>query len=410
MNSSGSDQSPSPGSLHGHILTPLPSGGIGFFRDAQLSWDDRGRIQAVGEGAGAEHLIIPGLVDAHVHLPQYRVRGRFHEALLPWLREHIWPEEQRFGDPDYAMEVTSEFLGALLAAGTTSALVYGSPMASSAEKVLEQLRPLCVKGGDVLMDRNGPAELLRDPGVALEDAEVGLERWSNRYFLTPRFAPTCSAELMARCGELMARTDVGLQTHLAENPDEVAWVRELHPEHRSYAATYDAFGLLGPRSVLGHCIYLDAEDLRLLAQRGSWVAHCPTSNVALGSGRMPLERILAAGVPVALATDVGAGPDLSMLDVIRSCLEVHRGFLDLSPGDALRMATFGGATAIGEGAERGALVSGRVADAVALRIPGGLRRGESGEEALQRVLREFEGGYEEAVVGLWLAGCPAQTQ
>ena len=125
---------------------------------------------------------------------------------------------------------------------------------------------------------------------------------------------------------------------------------------------------------------------------------------------MPLERILAAGVPVALATDVGAGPDLSMLDVIRSCLEVHRGFLDLSPGDALRMATFGGATAIGEGAERGALVSGRVADAVALRIPGGLRRGESGEEALQRVLREFEGGYEEAVVGLWLAGCPAQTQ
>jgi guanine deaminase len=305
---------------------------------------------------------------------------------------------------EYAASVTSDFRDALLAAGTTAALVYGAPDGESGRLVLDGLRPLCVSGGDVLMDRNGPPELLRSADRALADAADGVRRWDARYFLTPRFAPTCSAELMDGCGQLLSEGTAGLQTHLAENLDEVAWVRELHPEHRSYAATYDAFGLLGPRSVLGHCIHLDEEDLTLLADRGSWVAHCPTSNVALGSGRMPLERILAAGIPVALATDVGAGPDLSMLDVMRSCTEVHQGFTEVSPGDVLRMGTLAGAGALGEGGRRGALVPGRAADAVALRIPGGLRRGEDGEAALSRVLRDFSGRYEEAVASVWVAG------
>ncbi len=254
------------------------------------------------------------------------------------------------------------------------------------------------------MDRNGPPALLRSVDSALADAAEGVRRWGARYFLTPRFAPTCSAELMAGCGELLSEGSAGLQTHLAENLDEVAWVRELHPEYRSYAATYDAFGLLGPRSVLGHCIHLDDEDLTLLAARGSWVAHCPTSNVALGSGRMPLERMLAARIPVALATDVGAGPSLSMLDVMRSCTEVHQGFTEVSPGEVLRMSTLAGASALGEGGRRGALQPGRAVDVVALRLPGGLRRGEDGEAALSRVLHDFSGRYEEAVASVWVAG------
>jgi len=391
-------------SLDGHILTPLLGGGVAFYRDARLSWNSAGDIEAISDGSKAEYLIIPGLVDSHVHLPQYRVRGKFHDALLPWLREHIWPEEARFGRPDYAASVTSDFRDALLAAGTTAALVYGAPDGESGRLVLDGLGPVCAFGGDVLMDRNGPAELLRGADRALADAADGMRRWNGRYFLTPRFAPTCSAELMGGCGDLLAVGAAGLQTHLAENLDEVAWVRELHPEYRSYAATYDAFGMLGPRSVLGHCIHLDDEDLTLLADRGSWVAHCPTSNVALGSGRMPLERILAAGIPVALATDVGAGPDLSMLDVMRSCTEVHRGFIEVSPGDVLRMSTLAGASALAQGDRRGALLPGRVADAVALRLPGGLRRGEDGEAALSRVLREFSGRYEDAVASVWVAG------
>jgi guanine deaminase len=397
---------PAGSSLSGHILTPLGDGGSGFFRDARLSWDAQGQIEGLSEGEGSEHLIIPGLVDAHVHLPQYRARGQFKGALLPWLREHIWPEEARFGETDYAAAVTAEFRAALLCAGTTSALVYGAPDAASAARVLDELSPLCIKGGDVLMDRNSPAALLRSSEAALDAANDAVGRWGQRYFLTPRFAPTCSSELMAGCGELLGRTAAGLQTHLAENLDEVAWVREVHPAHRSYAATYDAFGLLGPRTVLGHCIHLDDEDLKLLAARRSWVAHCPTSNVALGSGRMPLERIRAAGIPVALATDVGAGPDLSMLDVLRSCLEIHCGFIELSPGEVLAMGTLGSASAMGEGSRRGTLLSGRSADAVALRIPGGLGRGEDGESALLRLLQEFEGRYEEAVVAVWIGGDP----
>jgi len=392
------------GSLDGHILTPLVEGGLGFYRDTRLGWDSSGCIAALSGGTGAEHLIIPGLVDAHVHLPQYRVRGQFQDALLPWLRNHIWPEEARFGEPDYAASVTAEFRDALLASGTTSALVYGAPDARSAARVLDDLRPLCVSGGDVLMDRNGPEQLLRSAAEGLEAASEGARRWGARYFLTPRFAPTCSDELMAGCGRLLQQGTVGLQTHLAENLDEVAWVRELHPEDRSYTATYDAFGMLGPRSVLGHCIHLGDEDLALLADRGSWVAHCPTSNVALSSGRMPLERFRAAGIPVALATDVGAGPDLSMLDVMRATTEVHRGLAEVSPAEVLRMGTLSGAAAMGEGKRRGALAVGRIADAVALRLPGGLRRGEDGEAAFARVLGEFEGRYEEAIAAVWLGG------
>ena len=357
--------------IDGHILTPLPEGGTAFFRDSSIEAAADGRITGIGEGSRAEHLIVPGLVDAHVHLPQFRVRGRFTDALLPWLREHIWPEEARFIDDEYAAQVAREFRAGLVEVGTTSALVYGAPQRESAALLLEALQPLCVQGGDVLMDRNGPDALLRSTDETLDSSEASLERWGQRYWLTPRFAPTCSGEMMGGLGTLVARHQAGVQTHLAENLDEIAWVSELHPEARSYTDVYDRFGLLGPRTVLGHCIHLDDEDLELIKGRGSWVAHCPTSNIALGSGRMPIERYQKLGLSIALATDVGAGPNLSMLDVMRSCIEVHRGNCDLRPGDVLRMASLAGAQAMGEGKRRGALVECRALDAVALRIPGG---------------------------------------
>ena len=203
---------------------------------------------------------------------------------------------------------------------------------------------------------------------------------------------------------MLREHEVYLQTHLAENIDEIEWVADLFAGSRSYTAVYEDFGLLGPRSIFGHCIHLDDLDVQALVDSGSWVAHCPTSNVALGSGRMPVERFAAAGLRYALATDVGAGPDLSMLDVMRSFLEVHRGFVELSPLDALRGATLSGAEALGEGKSRGALSAGRQADIVALHIPGGLGRGESLSAALGRVLVDFEGRYEEAVAGVWIAG------
>jgi guanine deaminase len=391
--------------LRGAVFTP-DGGLLRFERDGLLRWEDGWLIDADEPGDAEPQpdvLLIPGLIDSHIHLPQYRVRGRFQEALLPWLRGHIWPEEARFAEREYRESVTREFQDGLLSAGTTAALVYGAPAADSAHAVLRDLSPLTIRGGDVLMDRNGLEDLLRPTEEALVDAEALANEYGARYVLTPRFVPTCTAELMAGCGSLLARTPARLQTHLAENIDEVAWVMDLHPDMRSYAAVYAHYGLFGPRSVFGHCIHLDDLDLRLLSRSGSWVSHCPTSNIALGSGRMPLERMQKAGIQVALGTDVGAGPDVSMLDVMRSCLDVHAGIVDLSPGDVLRLASRASAQAMGED-DRGELCPGRRADIVALRLPGGLQKSDDGQTALWRVLEEFGGRWTDAIAGVWIGG------
>ncbi len=394
--------------IRGTILTPLDGGGVRF-GDGRLDWEDGWLVEdergdETVEDLGADGLLlVPGFIDVHIHLPQFRVRGQFQDALLPWLRESIWPEEARFTDEAYRRTVAAEFRDALLAAGTTSAVVYGSPYPDSAWAVLEDLAPLCVRGGDVLMDRNSPEDLIRPTDVALAQVREHAERWGERYVLTPRFVPTCTFELLEGLGEVLASTPVLCQSHVAENLDEVAWVADLHPEARSYLDVYDQAGLLGPRTILGHGIHLDAVDLVRLQETGTWIAHCPTSNVALGSGRMPIEDLRAQGVRFALATDVGAGPDVSMLDVIACFLEIQREH-DVSPTEALGLATLAGARAMGEGTRRGALEAGRAADIVGLRIPGGLRRDETADDVLARILGTFAGRWDEAVAAVWVGG------
>ena len=397
------------GGVRGAVLSPLPDGGLRFEEDGALAWDASGRL--VDDASGAEALpgdpllLVPGFVDVHIHLPQFRVRGQFQDSLLPWLRESIWPEEERFGEETYRRGVADEFRDALIAAGTTSAVVYGSPHSDSAWGVLEDLAPLCVRGGDVLMDRNSPGELARSTEVALADARGHAIRWGDRYAVTPRFVPTCTWELLRGLGDLAAETPVWVQSHVAENVDEVAWVADLHPEARSYLDVYDRAGLLGPRSIMGHGIHLDDPDLERLRVTGTWIAHCPTSNVALGSGRMPYGRMRDAGVKIALATDVGAGPDVSMLDVIATFLSVQRAVRAVTPTLGLRLATVEGARAMGE-ERRGALVTGRLADITALRVPGGVRRDEDADAVLSRVLDTFSGRWEEAVAQVWISGQP----
>jgi len=398
------------GSVAGTILSPLVDG-VRFEERGTLHWRSGVLVSEAAHGADPETvpdlgrdglLLIPGLVDVHIHLPQFRVRGQFQDSLLPWLRESIWPEEARFTEETYRRAVSAEFRDGLIGAGTTAALVYGSPHPESAFSVLEDLRPLTARGGDVLMDRNSPEDLVRPTAQALEQCREHAERWGERYALTPRFVPTCTRELLSGLGQIMRSHRVLAQSHVAENLDEVAWVAELHPEARSYLDVYDRAGLLGPRTVLGHGIHLDEADLERLRATGTWIAHCPTSNIALGSGRMPYEAM--AGVPIALGTDVGAGPDISMLDVIASFLAVQRDAPGVTPLLGLRLATLQGARAMGEGGARGSLAAGRAADVVALRIPGGLRRSESGDDVLARVLDEFAGRWTEAIAAVWIAG------
>jgi guanine deaminase len=393
------------GEVRGALLTPIPRGGFEFAEDVTLSWDDRGVLSPVVAGRGPSMepvLLVPGFIDLHIHLPQFRVRGKFQDALLPWLREHIFPEEARFADPAYRDEVAIEFRDGLLGVGTTSALVFGSSHPETAELILSGLEPLRAFGGDVLMDRNAPEALLRPVESALAGAAAEAAAHPARYALTPRFAPTCSQALLSGCGDLLASSRALLQSHLAENLDEVAWVGDLFPDARSYAEVYAAAGLLGPRCVHAHAVHLDEDDIDLLARTGTWVAHCPTSNEALGSGRMPIERLAAAGVRIGLGTDVGAGPDVSMLDVIDAALRVHVGHARLSPVEALRIGTLHGAEFLS--LPCGALMPGLQADIVALRLPGGLRRGESGNAALARVLDSFRGRWSDAVGGVWVGG------
>jgi guanine deaminase len=397
-------------SLRGAVLSPLAAGGDSFVPDGVVSFaqgvlvDTPGEPEIVGDLGRDGLLLVPGFVDVHIHLPQFRVRGQFQDALLPWLRGSIWPEEARFADRAYRASVAAEFRDALLAAGTTAAVVYGSPHEASAETVLRDLAPLTVRGGDVLMDRNSPEALARSTDEALRGAAALAGRWGDRYALTPRFVPTCTPELLRGLGGIAASTGAFVQSHVAENLDEVAWVAALHPEARSYLDVYERAGLLGPRCILGHGIHLDEDDLDRLVATGTWIAHCPTSNVALGSGRMPYGRMARRGVSIALATDVGAGPDVSMLDVMACFLAVQRDDPAVDPLLALRLATLSGARAMGEGERRGTLEPGRAADVVGLRIPGGLERGESGREVLARVLATFAGRWADAMAGVWIAG------
>ena len=397
----------SSGRIQGHVLSHRAAGGLRWERDSAVQWQD-GRLAETTTGPDIvlddDILLVPGFVDAHIHMPQFRVRGQFQDALLPWLRESIWPEEARFSERDYREAVAAEFRDGLIASGTTAALVYGSPHEHSAHALLNDLAPLCIRGGDVLMDRNSPGDLARDTGDALASSQEHADRYGERYALTPRFVPTCTTELMEGLGRIAESHPVLIQSHVAENLDEVAWVAELHPEARSYLDVYHRAGLLGPRTVMGHGIHVDDADLALLAQTGTWMAHCPTSNVALGSGRMPIERYLAAGARVALATDVGAGPDVSMLDVMAGFLAMHADLPGLRPIVALGLATMAGARAMGEGHERGSLEEGRAADVVALRIPGGLGRGDSPDVALARVLGGFAGRWEDAVAAVIIGG------
>jgi guanine deaminase len=235
--------------------------------------------------------------------------------------------------------------------------------------------------GKVLMDREAPAALLEPAAAAIAATERLLAAGGRRVAVTPRFAVSCSPELLASAGALARRTRAPVMTHLAENQQETALVRKLFKEHRSYTEVYAASGLLTRRTIVAHAVHLDDEDWRALSRSGAGVAHCPTANLALGSGRMPLERLRAHGVRFALGTDVGAGPSLSLWHVIDAYLRVHRGRAEVTPAEALYRATRAGAELLG--LPGGILAPGAPADLAAFRLPGGGRPPADGEDLVR---------------------------
>lgn len=319
-------------------------------------------------------LIVPGFIDTHIHYPQTDMIASPAPGLLPWLEKYTFPTERRFENPEYAADVARFFLDELERCGTTTALVYCTVHPGSAEAFFAEsdARNLRMVAGKVMMDRNCP-EFLRDTAESGgRDTEAIIQRWHGKgrqmVALTPRFAPTSTPEQLGVCGELAQRyEDVFIQTHVAENADEVKWVRELFPGHRSYLDIYDHYGLLRRRAVYGHCIWLDGADRRRMAETGAVAAHCPTSNQFLGSGLFDFAAAEAAQLPTTLATDVGGGSSFSMLQTMNEAHKVARlsGY-HLSAERMFYLATEGAAQALDLGGCIGTLAEGAEADFVVL--------------------------------------------
>jgi guanine deaminase len=335
-----------------------------FFPEGALIVES-GRIAAVGPAdavrqmlpAGVpvfdhgRNLLLPGFIDTHIHYPQTDVIAAGGRQLLDWLLDYTFVEERRFGDPQHAAEVAEFFLDELARNGTTTALVFCTvhPVSVDAFFAAAARRHLCMIAGKVLMDRNAPADLCDSAALAEHESRVLLERWHGRerlhYAITPRFAPTSSAAQLQVAGQL-ARDfpDAFIHSHLAENRDEIEWVRELFPASRSYLDVYDGFGLLRERAVYAHCIYLDEADRRRFAQSGAAAAFCPTSNLYLGSGLFDMAAADSAGMRFSTATDVGGGSSFCMLRTLDEARKVARvQGQDLSPLRAFYLATLGAA-------------------------------------------------------------------
>lgn len=315
-------------------------------------------------------LILPGFIDTHVHCPQLDVIASYGTELLDWLNTYTFPAETRYADPAVARLGAERFLDALLAHGTTSAVVFPTVHKVSAEMLFEAAaaRGMRLITGKVLMDRHAPDALRDDVAGAERDCVDLIQRYHQRerlaYAVTVRFAPTSTPEQLAMAGAL-CRADASLymQTHVAENRDEVAWVARLFPQARSYLDVYAREGLLHPRAVLAHGIWLDEEDRRVLAASGAQVAHCPSSNLFLGSGLFDWVAAREAGYTVSAASDVGGGTSLSMQRTLADGYKMQAlGGRRLTAWAALHAATLGAAQGLGLQQEIGSFEAGTLAD------------------------------------------------
>ncbi len=315
-------------------------------------------------------LILPGFIDTHVHSPQLDVIASYGTELLDWLNTYTFPAERRYADPAEAEAGAARFLDALIAHGTTSAVVLPTVHKVSADTLFAaaQSRGMRLVTGKVLMDRHAPDGLRDDVDQAERDCVDLVDRWHGTdrlaYAVTVRFAPTSTPEQLAMAGQLCtAYPGLFMQTHLSENRSEVAWVKELFPDARSYLDVYDQAGLLNARSVFAHGIWLDDEDRRVLADAEAQIAHSPSSNLFLGSGLFDWRAAEAAGVAVSMGSDVGGGTSLSMQRTFADAYKVQAmAGQRLTAWKALHAATLGGADALGFSSEIGSLSAGCLAD------------------------------------------------
>jgi guanine deaminase len=386
-----------PFAIRARLLTPLATGGTYHEPDGLLLVDEDGKIAFAGAAdqrpAQAETAIdirpwvlMPGMVDTHAHLPQLPNAGLgFALDLLTWLDRLTFPTERSWSDPAVAAELAPRIFEAFAAAGTTTVLGYGVVYKDAMDVAFGAAETHGIRAilGKVMMDRS-----TYDPTIELatildrsmrETADL-ISRWHGAadgrlgYAVTPRFAVSCTAEILHASAALANSTGTWWQTHVSEDPFEIAQVRRLFPDAIDYVDVYDRAGALGDRAILAHGIHLSDRELGRLVETGSHVSHCPASNLFLGAGVMPLGRYLAAGLSVALGSDVSGGPEASIFSVMRTGAYAQLALRSLTrdrapilgPLDWLRMGTFEGARALGLADRIGSLEVGKEADLIAI--------------------------------------------
>lgn len=423
-----------PFALRARLLTPLARGGIRYEPDALLVVAADGTIGRVESWDRAEAgtrvvdlrpmVLLPGLVDLHVHLPQVPAAGLGAGMdLLAWLERHVFARERAFRARVAEAQVPA-VLAAMAAAGTTSILAYGAVWADSTDAAFRAAEAHGIRAtiGAVMMDRlsyddETPAAERLDR--ALRESVELADRWDGaaegrlRYAFTPRFAVSCTAELLRESATLARERDTIWQTHVSEDTREIEAVTALFPAARDYLDVYDRAGGLGPRAVLAHAIHLADRELTRLVESETRIAHCPASNLFIASGVMPLARYLDAGAVIGLGTDVAGGPELSVFSQMRiGCYAATAwrrltgaGIPTPDPLEMLRLATLGGARALGVDDRIGSLETGREADMIVVDPrptlpPAGEDSDDPAELMSRLVFRERQG----MVRGAWVRG------
>lgn len=319
-------------------------------------------------------LLLPGFIDSHLHFPQTEMIASFGEQLLDWLTDYTFPVERKFADPHYASHIAKIFVRQLHRHGTTTGMVYSSVHKQAADALFQEAanHNMLLIAGKVCMDRNSPDWLQDTPQSAQQDSAELIQKWHNKgrlkYAITPRFAPTSSAEQLHALGELAQQyPDVFIQTHLSENHNEIAWVKELFPERKNYLDVYDHYGLVRKGAVFGHGIHLEQSEWQRLQESQASIAFCPTSNLFLGSGLFDLAKAEQQEVPVMLATDVGGGTSFSMLKTMGEAYKICQlKGNQMDPMHGLYLMTQGAALGLGLEDSIGNLNPGTAADFVIL--------------------------------------------
>lgn len=388
-----------------------------------------GRIEAVGHGPTlqerfpdakvtdfGDRLILPGFIDAHVHYPQTAIIASWGKRLIDWLNTYTFPEEMRFNNPAYAAEIAERFFDLSLSHGTTTVASYCTIHPESVDAFFTEAtrRGVAAVAGKTCMDRNAPEGLRDTVTSAYDDSLALIEKWHGKgrlsYAITPRFSPTSSREQLQALGALWSEHPTCLmQTHLSEQPDEIAWVAELFPEARDYLDTYEMTGLLGHRGVYGHAIHLTDRERARLVEVDAALAHCPTSNTFIGSGLFDMDHFLhGQKARVGLATDTGGGSSFSMLRTMAAAYEIAqlRG-LALHPRELLWLATEGAARALRLNDRIGTLAPGYDADIIVLDLastPAIAQRAARADDIWEAVFPTIMMGDDRAVHDVRIAG------